>query len=206
MSPIVVYTTGRTGSSLICRNLSQYFKIPMSYEQYQLHTDIVHCHNPLWTPSDNNSICVLSKRRDTFSLIMSTLVGKQSNEFVDYSGKHIPMFAVSESEFTGCFWFVRCFYHAINTNNFSKIIEIYYEDLMSDPKHLFSQFDINMCTDYYLSEKAPYRYQQLVSNWSELQMLYHELNQQPVTDELIESLKKSVRCDLNQIYNKESLP
>jgi hypothetical protein len=190
---------------LICRNLSEYFDKELTLENRSNPGNIVHCHNPLWMPPNKDFVCVLSKRKDLFSLIMSILIGRRSDEFSDYSNKDIQPFEISEIEFTGCFWFVKCFYHAIDIGQFKKVIEIYYEDLITEPEHLFSKFNIVGSTDYDLSKKTPYQYHDLVLNLAELAAMFQRLDQQPVTNELVDSLKKSIAADLDQIYNKESL-
>lgn len=199
MFSAVVYTTGRTGSNLITRNLATYFKVP-HYNDNDISTDVdhgvVHCHNPLWFPSNNNFVCILSKRRNLFDAIMSILLGKTSNEFSTYTNKLIVPTTVSQLDFTNCYWFMKSFYASIDTSSFKQVLDIYYEDLIDNPSYLFSLLNIDSKTSYNLSEKSPYRYKDLILNVDLLRILFADLEKLTLTDDLIASFKNSIKMDL----------
>jgi hypothetical protein len=196
----VVYTTGRTGSQLICMNLASYFQVPFhSNQRSDITSGVVHAHNPLWVPSSDNFICVLSKRRNVFNSIISTLVGSISEEWTIYSDKSMNPVVIDELDFTHCYWFMRAYYNAIDTSQFKKTIEIYQEDMLADPKYLFSLFDIDYDTQYELTKKSPYKYSDIVLNFSELKIVFDKLEKLPLTDELINNLKKSIKIDLGVV-------
>lgn len=209
MEPVVVFTTGRTGSTLICKNLSEHFNEPMSMERDRSHTGIVHSHDPFWPPPSSNYVCVLSKRRDVFAQILSMIIGQRTNEFTDYTKKSIEPFEVDETEFESNYWFIKCFYQTIDVFQFKKTIEIYYEDLVSDPDYLFRKFGISRLTNYGVSKKSPYWSHDMILNMRELGLLFKQLEQQSLTDELLNGFKESIKTDLAQIYkthHARSLP
>jgi hypothetical protein len=93
---------------------------------------------------------------------------------------------------------MKTFYKAIDTSYYKQIVEIYYEDIIDNPKHLFSCFNIDRNTEYNLSKKSPYCYSELILNFNELQSLFNDLEKLPVTTQLIDSLKKTIETDLNK--------
>lgn len=197
MFSAVVYTTGRTGSHLICMNLSSYFQVPFySNQNSNITSGVVHSHDPLWVPSSSDFICILSKRKNIFNSIISNLVGRVSEEWTNYSNKSIDPVVIDELDFTHCYWFMRAYYNAIDTSKFKKTIEIYQEDLLKDSKYLFSLFDIDCATQYNLTEKSPYKYSDIVLNFLELKTMFGELEKLPLTDELVDALKGSIKIDL----------
>lgn len=209
MEPVVVFTTGRTGSTLICQNLSGHFGEPMTQERDQSHSRIVHSHDPLWTAPSHDYICVLSKRRDVFAQIISMIISKRTNEFSDYTKKSIEPFEVDETELESSYWFIKCFYQTVDVFQFKKTIEIYYEDLVSDPDYLFRKFDISKLTNYGVTKKSPYWSHDMILNMRELKTLFTQLEQQSLTDELLNGFKESIKTDLEQVYkthHKKSLP
>jgi hypothetical protein len=206
MFSAVIYTTGRTGSQLIGKNLAAYFQVPFFYDHQNVNitNGVVHAHNPLWQPPTDDFICILSKRKNIFNSIISTLVGNITNEHTDYSNQTIAPTVIDELDFTHCYWFTRTYYNVIDTTKFKKIIEVYFENIVADPKHLFSLLDIDYDTQYSLSEKSPYKYTDIVTNFSELKNLFDNLEKLPLTDELIRTTKESISIDLTNIRTSES--
>jgi|694.fasta_scaffold146030_2 hypothetical protein len=181
----VIITPGRTGSQLIRKNFQDFFNIR-----------ITHTHNPLWSPPAN-CIAFISKRRNMLESIASTLVGKRSNEFTSYTYKILESFTVDRTEFESCFWFYRCYYYIIDTTKFSKIIEVWHEDMLEDPKYLYGLLGIDKLTDYTFP-KSPYDYYQLISNIDQCRGWFDCLVKQPITQDLIDSFKSSITADLEE--------
>lgn len=206
MFKAVVYTTGRTGSTLICKNLADHFGVAHGRDRDKKIIDgVVHAHNPLWRPPGPGWWCVLSRRRDLFTAVMSTMIGRMTNEFDNYKSHTIDPRSIEIQDFVNTVWFMRCFYQAIDLSKFSHVIDIYYEDLMTDPKHLFKQFGIDKSIDYRLSQRAPYRYQDLIINHDDLKTVFDRLMLQPVTPDLIDCLKKTIESDLNTVHQQTKL-
>lgn len=162
MPSVVVLTAGRTGSHLIVENLRRAFK------------DVHHTHNPFFRPVDNNSVCLVSKRKNDFLAIISMQVGAKTNEYTNYKSKEIVPFIIEPKDFTNVYLHYNAVYNQIKFEYYEKIIEIYYEDLIENPKHLFSLFGLDMLTDYSLSLKSPYDYEEIVVNFKELLGLYND--------------------------------
>jgi hypothetical protein len=159
MTSIVVITAGRTGSWLIVENLRRQF------------VNVCQTHDPLYIPA-NDSICVISKRKNDFLAMISMQIGVKTNEYATYTNKDVEPFIIEVKDFTNFYLHYNAIYTQIKTDHYKKIIEIYYEDLLSDPQHLFSLFGIDALTDYGLASKCPYRYEKLVLNFIELKELY----------------------------------
>jgi len=168
MTSVVVITAGRTGSCLIVENLRRHFK------------DVHHTHDPLYIPADDDSICVISKRKNDFLAMISAQVGVKTNEYLTYTNKDVEPFNIDVKDFTNFYLHYNAIYTQIKTEYYKKIIEIYYEDLLDDPRHLFSLFGIDALTDYKLTSKCPYNYEKLVLNFKELKDLYnsYEVNKE----------------------------
>jgi len=206
MFKAVVYTTGRTGSTLICKNLADHFGVAHGYDHDKKNIDgVVHAHNPLWGPPGPGWWCVLSRRRDLFTAVMSTLIGRMTSEFDNYKAHKIDPRFIEIQDFVDTVWFMRCFYQSIDLSKFSHVIDIYYEDLMTDPEHLFKHFGIDKSTDYTLSQRAPYRYQDLIINHDDLRTVFDRLMLQPVTLDLINCLKKTIESDLDTVHQQTKL-
>ena len=86
----VIYSPGRTGSTLIRYNLSHY----LSYFNLQAEST----HDPNYVP-DGDSICVLSKRLNIFDSALSQLILTSTQEPVIYTSKYIEPFEVSIEQF-----------------------------------------------------------------------------------------------------------
>lgn len=198
MFSAVIYTAGRTGSQLIFRNLVSRFKtVGRDDFNNDFNYGVVSTHNPLYLPPTDDFICIISKRKNLFNEIISSLTAKRTNEFVQYSNKEINLFSISDIEFKNTFLFHKAYYEIINKNYFKKVLEINYEDLINDPKYLFSLFGLPYLTEYDL--KSPYDYYKLVENMNELKNIYDLLEQTPITQREIDVVKSSITLDLHDI-------
>jgi hypothetical protein len=196
----VVFTPGRTGSKLIVKNLVKHFNSSeLSDKSVTVESNgIVHTHNPLFVPPGDNWIAIMSRRENLFEVVLSTLIGKRTNEFVTYTNKHIEPFSVDSVEFEQTYMYMKPFYELIDTSKFVRVVDIYYEPLVSDSRYFFAQFDIDADTEYPLI-KSPYNYYNLIVNVGELEQQFQELESVPIAPDLIESLKYSIQQDLDNI-------
>jgi hypothetical protein len=202
MELYVIFTTGRTGSQLIRFNLSTHFQLPsLEYQHNNIEitqSTVIHNHNPLWVPPDN-SFCtaIISRRRNLFESIISALVAEKTKEFFQYTNRTISPFYVEPLDFTHRYFFEKTYYEIINYNRFDKVVEVYYEDMMSDKKHLFSLVGVDKEILLDLTTKSPYNNRQLISNIDELDVLFKELQDtRPITDLDIENTRNSIHNDL----------
>ena len=185
MTNVVILTPGRTGSQLIDRNLKK--------NGWQVH----HTHNPLYIPSTPETIGVFSKRYDEFSAIISALVAKRTEEYVKYTNKTIIPFAISFEEFENYYTYQKLFFQVVNKNKYKNIIEIYYEDMISDNFYLFRQFGIDLNMSF-LVDKSPYKYAELVTNIKELKIFLDELNSKPLHPMVLADFIKTIGFDLTE--------
>jgi hypothetical protein len=190
MFSAVVLTPGRTGSQLIYKNLSQH---------YEKSASIIHSHDPLIIPKDTKTWAFISHRRDIFSSMTSTLVGKRTNEFTQYQGKYNKRFTVDQIEFTDTYQHHKIFYEVIDKNNFSQCVDVYYEELISDPYYLFSKLDIKKPIDLALQDKSPYNNRELIINIDQCYDWFKQLSSQEITQSEIESYQNSIQQDLEMI-------
>ena len=190
MFSAVVLTPGRTGSQLIFKNLLQHFKID---------GNIIHSHNPLIIPEGADSWAFISHRRDIFSSIISTLIGKRTTEYVEYHGNYNERFFVEEIEFTHAYQHHKIFYEVIEKNNFAQCIDVYYEDLILDLYYLFSKLNIKKPIDLDLQVKSPYNNKELIININQCYDWFERLNSQEITQAEIDLYRNSIQQDLTMI-------
>jgi len=194
----VVYTAGRTGSHLIINNLCRHYHVTRQLDSDRSIVDgIVHTHNPLYIPPTENFIAIISRRHNQFESILSMELTKLTNEFVAYTNKEITPFAINLAKFKNCYLFQKAFYQAIDRTRYTKVVDIDYEDLISNPTCLVSDFNVKI--DLSLTKKSPYNYYNLVTNIKELKETFQELEQKSITPEEIENFKKTIESDLMDI-------
>jgi hypothetical protein len=122
---------------------------------------------PVYYPPTER-ICVLSKRKNVFKAVLSLLVLEVTGEPSSYTNKTIEPFTIDLRTFKAVYISHLTFYKQINLSHYDKVIEVWFDELISDPYYLFKQFDITAETDYTVIEKSPYKYQELVTNINEL--------------------------------------
>ena len=194
----VVYTAGRSGSHIIVQNLCRHYNVVShAYADRGVVDGVVHSHNPLYEPPTDDFIAIISHRRNIFESILSTELAKVTNEFTQYTNKEISPYAIDITKFKDCYFYQKAFYQTINRTNYRKTVEVDYEDLISDPNCLLADFGVKI--DLSLSYKSPYDYYNLITNINELQEIFQELEQKPITSEEIEQFKKKVEEDLMDI-------
>lgn len=182
----VVFTPGRTGSTLIATNLRRQFNT----------TNVIHTHNPLYRPLHKDFYAVVSTR-DNFDAIMSAFVVSKINES-QYTNKEITPFCVSTTIFDGTYNYYKSFYKLLNKELYKEVIEISYEDLISDPMYLFSKFGVDAPIVESM-KRFPYRYQNLIINTDELRDYYKKRELNDFDPEIVNSVKHSIEDDLNDI-------
>lgn len=174
MYKAVILTPGRTGSHLILKNLSTYFRENWYYETVTGGRGIVHTHNPHFVPPVNDFIGIRSRRRDQFSAIMSAILAKRTGEHGYYTGKAVEQFSVAQQEFFNTYHFHKTFFDNIDANRYNKLVDVYYEDMLADRYYLFGQLGMTVSC-IYPGEKSPYNYNQLITNVDELREYHSQL-------------------------------
>jgi hypothetical protein len=173
----VVFTAGRTGSQLVCKNLAIYNRCK-NYHATQkriISSGVVHSHYALWEPPDSEWICILSKRKNDFEAMCSNYIGIQTKEYRDYTNLSVVPFDIEYENFVSYFEHRRLFYQAVDQTKFSKTITVWYEELVSDPGYLFSQLDVDQKTDFTVLSKSPYDYKKIIKNWEQALEWYNKL-------------------------------
>jgi len=172
----VVFTAGRTGSQIICANLAQYHACARyDAKQQDISAGVVHSHYALWDPPDLQWIGVLSRRKNDFEAMCSYYIGDKTKEFVTYTNKSVQPFAVDYQDFERYFHHRQLFYCAVDHSKFAKTITVWYEELVSDPSHLFGQLSISKTTNLEVLSKSPYDYKKIIQNWEQMQQWYDTL-------------------------------
>jgi len=189
----VVFTPGRTGSQIIYKNLQQHFG----------RDNIIHSHDPLIGPTAPARWAVISRRRDLFSAITSTLVGKRTNEFRQYTGTYNKKFSVDQLEFKNTYQHHKIFYEVIDKGNFDQCVDIYHEDLISDPYHLFAIWNVKKTTNFDLQIKSPYNNKELINNIDQCCEWFEQLSSQDIPLAQIDLYRTSIRQDLNTINGEQ---
>jgi hypothetical protein len=158
---LVIHGFPRTGSSLVRVNLSEYFDV-----------FVEHNHDFSYVPPHTEFTAIVTKRRNLFDCVCSHFVMLRTGEMVTYSGKEYSKFKIDPREFTGLITAYYEFYDKIDLTCYNKVIEIWFEDLVSDPYHLFGKFNLVEKTSYEIIKPSPNRYQNLVTNVDELEYCY----------------------------------
>jgi hypothetical protein len=187
MFSAVVFSAGRTASMLISENLSTYYNVPVleKDKEYESNTHfpkeiVIHTHNPNFILPSENCFAIVSSRRDVFTALVSISFATQIQKFHYFpidEIKGIDSIRIDNKVFEKNYNFYKNFYRTINERSFSKRIDICYEDLISDPMHLFSHFNIEHPL-VHTTLKTPHDYTKVVINYKELKELYNNLNLQ----------------------------
>jgi len=197
MFSAVVFGAGRTGSHLIKHNLNQYFKSNL----------VITTHNPLLKLSTNDTIPVISRRRNMFDAILSMFVASKLDKFhffkSDSSTINIDPFAIDTVSFEGMFEFQTAFYRAIESRKFTNSIEVFYEDILLDSKYLFSKFG----HDHQIKDliiKSPYDVKSLITNIEQLSDLYRNLDSKGISEQSYNFFIETVENDLKNIQEEHN--
>jgi hypothetical protein len=174
-----VYSPGRTGSTLIVKNLEKYLS---KYETPHLPFDVIHTHDPKFVPPTDDYVCIVSYRESSLDVSCSLYVSDKTGELIQYSGQEIEPFAVDKDEFRKTYFSIKAFYKTIDLSKFNKVIRLWYTPLMTDRTYLFKRLGISvpLSTDYGRSNKSPYDYTHLITNYSELQEYEIELDRKNI--------------------------
>jgi hypothetical protein len=97
-----------------------------------------------------------------------------TGEMSVYSGKQFDQFDVSLENFKALFAAHNEYYRELDLSCYQQVVDIWFEDLISDPWYLFKQFNIVEKTSYGV-QKSPNRYQQLVKNIDDVYTCYQTL-------------------------------
>ena len=163
----VVVAYPRTGSTLIVGNLNDYFG-----------TDTLHTHDSNHVPLHDDYTCIITKRTNIFDTICSHMVMLHTDEASSYTNKKVEQFVVDPEVMKSYLAGLYDFYRTRDLSRYKKVIEIDFDQLISDPYYLFSQFNIVERTNYTKVKQSPYRYQELISNLDQLKEIYNNYNQQ----------------------------
>ena len=80
----------------------------------------------------------------------------------------------------------------IDKNNFAQCVDVYYEDLISDPYYLFSKLNIKKPIDLTLQVQSPYQNNKLIINIDQCHDWFEQLHSQEITQLEIDLYRNSV--------------
>ena len=166
----VIRAFPRTGSILVKHNLSGYFN-----------TNVDHTHELTYTPPHSDITVIVIRRRNVFDCLCSHFVMLHTGEMSLYTGKQFDQFDINKQDFLNLFRAHRDWYKQIDISGYRNVIEIWFEDLMSDPYYLFGKFNIVEKTSYQLTQQSPNRSQDLIRNLDDLRNYYELLLQKENT-------------------------
>ena len=198
MFSAIVFTAGRTGSHIIMENLCMHFNVLRRYSDSASVNGIMHSHNPFIQPFNEDCVCIISNRQNTLNSMLSAMIVNKTSEIREYTNKCIEPFTVLKDDLWNSYIYHKVFYLLIDKTKFKRVVEIDYEDMLSDPKYLFSKFDIDKDIKFY-GKKSPYDYYQIIKNIDEVKGWYAEFIQTQLTDETIRNVSSNLESDLQQI-------
>jgi hypothetical protein len=156
----VVFSPGRTGSTLITKNINQWAGRDIAYATHNPNF----VHSDEFIPFHDDLVCILSKRRNVFRAALSQLVLEHTQEPTFYTGTKNTPFVADINRFMGLYNQYTIFYNSINVDMYKQVIDITFEDIFEDDEYLFRQIGIKQKTDYSLCQKSPYDYYNLITN------------------------------------------
>ena len=163
-----IYSPSRTGSHLIAKNIQN--KLNATVVQLYRYED------KLDDSQSSNSICIRNRRRDTFSQTLSEVLNYIHNNHNRYTYQILKPQNLDITLFRNLYIKNLKFFKDIDTSIFQKTVDIYFEDVISDPYYLFNQLGYNIVTDYSLCQKSPYDYNSIVTNIPELKKIANRID------------------------------
>ena len=176
----IVIGPGRTGSILVARALSDILGKEIKYinaNNVNVGIDdkdwIVHCHDcNLVIPNKSEWVQIVSRRRDIFKGAISHINTEITNEHNRYSNRKFPQNYISIETFATILQQRNIFYDNLDYNGYAKVVDIYLEDVLQYPYHLFEKLGANIKMPIW-TEKCPYD-KELISNIDDLEKYYLE--------------------------------
>jgi hypothetical protein len=171
----IINSPGRTGSILIASALSDVLKKEIKYiDDTKVIDDndwIVHNHNPnLVIPNKSDWVLIVSHRRDKFKGVISYINAEITNEYSKYSNRKFLQKYIPVETFARILRERYIFYNETDRIGYAKVVDIYLEDMLKYPYHLFEKLGQNIKMPI-LTEKCPYE-KELISNFDELEEYY----------------------------------
>ena len=154
----VIFSPGHTGENLIQYNLDQYLKFFTS-NQY-LHT-VTQRYTANYQPTHKDFTCIIS-RRDLVEQVCDYIITEENIT--------TPT-AISVDQFRAVYKRFNDFYTQIDLSPYKKVVEIYYEDLITDPYYFFGQFNLVDATDYSKFTIPTHDYSTLITNFDVLKQI-----------------------------------
>ena len=196
---IIVYSPGRTGSTLISQAMANKFKLPVYSTElnrnYLAPSDsIIHTHNPLFFTKENreNNTVVISYRRNLFDTVISKLISNYTLEYTSYTNKEVSI-SITETEFCNMYYFCKCFYKLIDLSKFDVVIYVEFEELIANPLYLFSKFG-EASEMNYNTQKSSYTHS-VISNIDYCKTLFSQLEQNIDITDIIAIVKSNLEED-----------
>jgi hypothetical protein len=130
---------------------------------------IVHTHDPFFTTDSNVDISLINltlvKRRDLFAQLMSCQIAKRSGQWVQYTDSSIDKFVYDKEYFIQELCNALKWYNDLDLGKmYNTISVVYFEDFINDKKT-------------YSSNKSPFDYKNIISNWEFLKEEYDKIMQ-----------------------------
>lgn len=197
---IIVYSPGRTGSTLITQNLATKFKLQIygaelnrNYSNLPNNT-IISTHNPLFSIKENieKNTAVISYRSNLFNTIISKLISDYTKEYNSYTNKEVSV-SITEEQFCNMYYFCKCFYKLIDLTKFSTVIYVEFEELIKNPFYLFSKFGIEGIITYG-TQKSPHKHSS-ISNIDYCKILFNQLEQKTDLTNVTAIVKSNLEQD-----------
>jgi hypothetical protein len=150
MKTYLIASPGRTGSVFLLNYLKKTFSILQINDQIEFTHDAT-----LQLPE--NTIVICARRRDLWRQTLSAVIAQYTNEWTRYSDSS-DIFEIAPEDFENKYvWNLRWFDAFNHYTNYSKKIDLYFEDFIQQPSHInltlsFPHINIDLT-----SESSPYR-------------------------------------------------
>jgi hypothetical protein len=183
----IIFSPGRTGSQMIAFALKEklkeklkerlklnvYFSYNGGVELFDPDLNFIyHTHESI-IPNINKLNCtaIISRRSDEFLQIISGFVAHHTKEYHPYISDSEPnCFNINPTDFLQVLHSKRQYYDLIDRSNYVKVVDIIYEEMLTDDRYLFKKLDLPGNMEY-LTKKSPYG-TSLIKNIDELLIVY----------------------------------
>ena len=189
----VIYSPGRTGSVAIATGLSDYLldgSVQVETDSTISHRNInfasglifhTHFTTSLDEVTDKSKwVAIISRRHNDFNGIIGSFVAKYTQEYTDigpngYTEKVFEPTILELDDFFVYYSHRKNFYNNLNLTGYHKVIDIYLEDMVTNPYYLLETLGVGYQKMSYHTKKNPRNSEDLVINIAELKQYWLEL-------------------------------
>ena len=146
--------------------------------------NVYRTHDPMLSVGDDsNTTLIILDRRDRFAAMMSNAIVRHTGQSTGYSNKHIEPFELEPGLFRWEYVKYTDYYNKHDLSRlYAAVHKFYFEDFVSDHSQVKQILNLpnvpvkkGSTAWNSLHNAAPYRYEDIITNWNKLKTLYQRL-------------------------------